>query len=390
MTRSELSASGRTPPEGPTAEAKPADPSAVRPVDAGSADPPARRPVDAAPADPSAEPAADAAPADPMDERAADIAADDPGHPEPDHTTAVVDDPAPAPERTPVAVARGVLRTMRPKQWVKNVLVLAAPFAGGVLFSGGMALELVVAFVAFSLAASGIYLVNDANDVAADRAHPTKRRRPIAAGIVPVRLAFGVAVVLLAAAVGISLLANWRLTAVVGVYVAVQLAYCFWLKHQPVLDICIVASGFLLRAVAGGAATGIPLSQWFLLSAGFGSLFMVAGKRYAEMILAERTGAKIRKSLESYSASYLRFVWALSATVLIMTYSLWAFQIREAHHNSVWSAISIVPFVVAVLRYAVDVDSGNGGEPEEIALGDRVLQVLAIAWVATLTLAVYL
>ncbi len=393
MTRSELSASGRTPPEGATAEAKPADPSAVRPVDAGSADPPARRPVDAAPADPSAEPAADAAPADPMDERAADIAADDPGHPEPDevgHTTAVVDDPAPAPERTPVAVARGVLRTMRPKQWVKNVLVLAAPFAGGVLFSGGMALELVVAFVAFSLAASGIYLVNDANDVAADRAHPTKRRRPIAAGIVPVRLAFGVAVVLLAAAVGISLLANWRLTAVVGVYVAVQLAYCFWLKHQPVLDICIVASGFLLRAVAGGAATGIPLSQWFLLSAGFGSLFMVAGKRYAEMMLAERTGAKIRKSLESYSASYLRFVWALSATVLIMTYSLWAFQIREAHHNSVWSAISIVPFVVAVLRYAVDVDSGNGGEPEEIALGDRVLQVLAIAWVATLTLAVYL
>ncbi len=390
MTRSELSASGRTPPEGPTAEAKPADPSAVRPVDVGSADPPVQRPVATAPADPSAEPAADAAPADPMDERAADIAADDPGHPEPDHTTAVVDDSAPAPERTPVAVARGVLRTMRPKQWVKNVLVLAAPFAGGVLFSGGMALELVVAFVAFSLAASGIYLVNDANDVAADRAHPTKRRRPIAAGIVPVRLAFGVAVVLLAAAVGISLLANWRLTAVVGVYVAVQLAYCFWLKHQPVLDICIVASGFLLRAVAGGAATGIPLSQWFLLSAGFGSLFMVAGKRYAEMILAERTGAKIRKSLESYSASYLRFVWALSATVLIMTYSLWAFQIREAHHNSVWSAISIVPFVVAVLRYAVDVDSGNGGEPEEIALGDRVLQVLAIAWVATLTLAVYL
>ena len=401
MTRSELSASGRTPPEGPTAEAKPADPSAVRPVDAAPADPPAQRPVDAAVADPSAEAAADAdpsaeaaaadaAPADPMDERAADIAADDPGHPEPDHTTAVVYDPAPAPERTPVAVARGVLRTMRPKQWVKNVLVLAAPFAGGVLFSGGMALELVVAFVAFSLAASGIYLVNDANDVAADRAHPTKRRRPIAAGIVPVRLAFGVAVVLLAAAVGISLLANWRLTAVVGVYVAVQLAYCFWLKHQPVLDICIVASGFLLRAVAGGAATGIPLSQWFLLSAGFGSLFMVAGKRYAEIMLAERTGAKIRRSLESYSASYLRFVWALSATVLIMTYSLWAFQIREAHHNSVWSAISIVPFVVAVLRYAVDVDSGNGGEPEEIALGDRVLQVLAIAWVATLTLAVYL
>ncbi|WP_300013465.1 decaprenyl-phosphate phosphoribosyltransferase [Pseudonocardia sp.] len=291
--------------------------------------------------------------------------------------------------RTPGSVARGVLRTMRPRQWVKNVLVLAAPFAAGDLLAPGIAFQLAMAFVAFSLAASGIYLVNDANDVEADRAHPTKRNRPIAAGIVPPALAVGVAVVLLAAAVAVSLLASMQLVAVLAVYVTVQLAYCFWLKHQPVLDICIVASGFLLRAIAGGAATGIALSQWFLLVAGFGSLFMVAGKRYAEMMLAERTGAKIRKSLESYSASYLRFVWGLSATVLITTYSLWAFEIREAENNPIWSAVSIVPFVVAVLRYAVDVDNGTGGEPEEIALGDRVLQVLAVLWIATLTVAVY-
>lgn len=293
------------------------------------------------------------------------------------------------PQRTPVSVARGVLRTMRPRQWVKNVLVLAAPFAGGDLFRDGIALQLAVAFVAFSLAASGIYLVNDANDVAADRAHPTKRNRPIAAGIVSPRLAMAVAVVLLLGSLALSVLARVDLVIVLGVYIAVQLAYCFWLKHQAVLDICIVASGFLLRAIAGGAATGIVLSQWFLLVAGFGSLFMVAGKRYAEMMLAERTGAKIRKSLESYSASYLRFVWALSATVLITTYSLWAFDIGVERHNTVWSVISIVPFVIAVLRYSVDVDSGNGGEPEEIALGDRVLQVLALLWVGALVLAVY-
>ncbi|HXV93051.1 MAG TPA: decaprenyl-phosphate phosphoribosyltransferase [Pseudonocardia sp.] len=294
-----------------------------------------------------------------------------------------------APPHTPVAVARGLIRTMRPRQWVKNVLVLAAPFVAGLLFSTDVAFQLAIAFVAFSLAASGIYLVNDAKDVEADRAHPTKRNRPVAAGIVPPALAIGVAVVLLAGAVGISFLASPQLVVVVVVYVAVQLSYCFWLKHQPVLDICIVASGFLLRAIAGGAATGIPLSQWFLLAAGFGSLFMVAGKRYAEIRLAERTGAKIRKSLESYSASYLRFVWSLSATVLITTYGMWAFEIREASHNTVWSVISIVPFVVAVLRYAVDVDGGNGGEPEEIALSDRVLQVLAVVWVGLLTLAVY-
>jgi decaprenyl-phosphate phosphoribosyltransferase len=297
--------------------------------------------------------------------------------------------PAPVPDRRPVSVARGVLKTMRPRQWVKNVLVLAAPFAAGDLLMPGIAPKLAVAFVAFSLAASGVYLVNDAKDVEADRVHPTKRNRPIAAGIVPPGLAVGVAVVLLAGSLALALLASVQLAALLAVYVVVQLAYCFWLKHQPVLDICIVASGFLMRAIAGGAATGIALSQWFLLVAGFGSLFMVAGKRYAEMMLAERTGAKIRKSLEAYSASYLRFVWGLSATVLITTYSLWAFEIRETENNPIWSAVSIVPFVVAVLRYSVDVDKGEGGEPEEIALGDRVLQVLALLWVGTLTVAVY-
>ena len=104
--------------------------------------------------------------------------------------------------------------------------------------------------------------------------------------------------------------------------------------------------------------------------------------------LAERTGAKIRKSLENYTASYLRYIWSLSATVMIVMYGLWAFEIRE-DHNSVWSVLSIVPFVIAVLRYSVDVDRGTGGEPEEIALGDRALQVLALAWIAMLTLAVY-
>jgi decaprenyl-phosphate phosphoribosyltransferase len=185
------------------------------------------------------------------------------------------------------------------------------------------------------------------------------------------------------------LLASADLAIVTVVYITVQLSYCFWLKHQPVVDIAIVASGFLLRAIAGGAAAGIELSQWFLLVAAFGSLFMVAGKRYAEIRLAERTGAKIRKSLERYTASYLRFVWTSSATILIMTYGLWAFQLSQANHSR-WPVISLVPFVVAVLRYAVDVDSGNAGEPEEIALGDRVLQVLGACLVGTLIAAVYL
>ncbi len=289
----------------------------------------------------------------------------------------------------PKSLPAGIVKALRPRQWVKNVLVLAAPIAAGTATEADVLLPVALAFVVFCMAASGIYLVNDAMDVEADRAHPTKRFRPIAAGVLPVNIAYGMAVVLLAGAIGLSFLANWQLAVVMGVYIVIQLAYCFGLKHPAVIDICIVSSGFLLRAIAGGVAAEIDLSQWFLLMMAFGSLFMAAGKRYAELQLAEKTGAKIRKSLESYTMTYLRFVWTMAATTLVLCYGLWAFQ-QDAIKGTNWYAISMVPFTIAVLRYAVDVDGGEAGEPEEIALGDRVLQLLAIAWIGVVGVAVYL
>lgn len=290
----------------------------------------------------------------------------------------------------PFRMVFGVVKTARPRQWAKNVLVFVAPFTGAKITNGPVLLDALIAFAAFSLVASSVYLINDAIDVEADRAHPTKRNRPIAAGIVPVPVAYGAAVAFFAAGLGISFLANPNLAIVLGVYEAVQLGYCFGLKHQPVIDLSIVGSGFLMRAIAGGVAASITLSQWFLLVTAFGSLFMVAGKRYAEIMLFERTGAKIRSSLKKYTASYLRFVWATAAAILIMSYALWAFDLRVRADGSVWPVISIVPFVIAVLRYAVDVDGGTAGEPEEIVLKDRILQVLGVLWVATLGITFYL
>jgi len=195
----------------------------------------------------------------------------------------------------PKNLVTGLIKAMRPRQWVKNLLVLIAPvaaFGSDVQFDyREVAIKVLIAFVAFSLAASSVYLVNDARDVEADRQHPTKRFRPIAAGVVPEWLAYCVAAVLGVAALAIAWLATPNLTVVIAIYIAMQLAYCFGLKHQPVLDICIVASAYLIRAIAGGAAASIPLSQWFLLGMTFASLFMVGGKRYAELQLAERTGA---------------------------------------------------------------------------------------------------
>ncbi len=302
-----------------------------------------------------------------------------------------IQDKVPVTEGSP-SLARGVIKAMRPRQWVKNVLVAAAPVAAlgtDVHYDYLKMLgQVAVAFVVFSLAASSIYLVNDVRDVEADRAHPTKQFRPIAAGVVPEWLAYTLAAVLATASLGLAWWLTPNLALVMAVYLAMQLAYCFGLKHQAVIDISIVSSAYLLRAIAGGAATNTHLSQWFLLSAAFASLFMVAGKRYAELQLAERTGANIRKSLESYTSTYLRFVWTMSATAVVVCYGLWAFE--RDHGRAAWFAVSMVPFTIAILRYAVDVDGGLAGEPEDIALRDRVLQVLFLAWIGTIGAAVFL
>lgn len=298
--------------------------------------------------------------------------------------------------KPPKNLADGMVKALRPKQWVKNVLVLAAPAAAGAeaLFHSRVLLDVLLAFIVFCMGASSIYLINDARDVEADRAHPTKRFRPIAAGVLPVGLAYAMAAVLIVGSIALSFLATAgpQLAIVMAVYIALQLGYCFGWKHMPVIDIALVSSGFMLRTMAGGVAAGIVLSQWFLLVAAFGSLFMASGKRYSEILLAERTGAKIRKSLEGYTPTYLRFVWTLAATALVMSYSLWGFQLSNAADGpaGVWYQVSMVPFTIAVLRYAADVDRGNGGAPDEIALEDRALQVLALAWLACIAMAVYI
>jgi hypothetical protein len=188
------------------------------------------------------------------------------------------------PDRTP-SLARSLLRTARPKQWAKNVLVFAAPGAAGVLNEPDELARTLVAFVAFCLAASGTYFLNDALDADADRHHPVKRFRPIAAGHLGVGTAKVIAVVLMLAALGVSAPFNsGKLALVVGGYIAITVSYSLWLKHEPVVDLGAVAAGFVLRAIAGGVATDVPLSDWFLIVAGAGSLFIVTGKRHAEQL----------------------------------------------------------------------------------------------------------
>jgi decaprenyl-phosphate phosphoribosyltransferase len=282
---------------------------------------------------------------------------------------------------------RALFRAMRQRQWVKNVLVVAGPLAAGKLTESGSLRAVLVAFVTFCLASAGVYLINDVIDRDADRLHPTKKSRPIASGEVGIPVAVSVGVALLLAAPLLAVLLGYgKLAFVLLAYTLLQLSYCFWLKHQAVIDLAVVSSGFLLRAIAGGVAAGVPLSMWFLLVAAFGSLFMVAGKRYSEVRLVGDGESATRRSLEEYSASYLRFVWSMSGSATIVFYSLWAFSLDRT--NEFLPQLSIVPFVLGLLRYAVDIDRGDAGEPESIVLGDRALQAIGVLWLLAFTTSV--
>ena len=287
------------------------------------------------------------------------------------------------------AVLPAWLRAMRPKQWVKNVLVLAAPLAAGRLFEPAVLIASAWAFVSFSLVSASIYLINDSRDVEADRLHPKKRFRPIAAGELSIPVAYVLAAVTLAASLAIGFWVAPLLGVTLASYWVLQVVYSLFLKHQPIIDLAMVAAGFLLRAVAGGVAANLALSQWFLLVASFGSLFMVAGKRYSEL-KELGTEAGTRASLERYTKSYLREVWSISISIVIMSYSLWAFEQRYAQPWGIpWTTLSIAPFTLAVLRYAMRVDQGKAGEPEDVVLSDPILQVLAVLWVIPVAIAVF-
>jgi len=275
---------------------------------------------------------------------------------------------------------------IRVRQWTKNLLVLAPllPAAGAVGLDEVRGAG--VAFAMFCLLSSAVYLVNDVIDVPVDRLHPVKRHRPIAAGTLSPSTALVLAAGLV---VGALLLASTRgsqLLLVALAYLAVQMAYCLALKREPVLELAAVASGFLLRALAGGVGAGVPLSSWFLLAAGFASLFVAAGKRYGEAVRGQRAGAAVRAVVQAYSITYLRFVWTTTASLVVATYALWAFQV-QAGSGSPWAMVSTVPFVLALLRYAVNVDAGRAEEPEEVVLNDRMLLSLGVVWAVTLVVA---
>ena len=282
----------------------------------------------------------------------------------------------------------------RPRQWPKNLLVFAAPLFA-FRFEAEVWLRAGGALVAFCLISSAIYLLNDCLDVAADRAHPSKRNRPIAAGLVSVPAALTTAAAL--AVVSLSF-AAWVAPALAGVvllYGLIQVGYCFQLKRMPLLDLFCIASGFLLRAIAGVVAGGFGFSPWFLLTVGLLALFLAIEKRKAELRVAQDRGVITRKVLERYSEPLLLRLESLVATSAFMSYSLWAAGPALNGASTTWMLLTVPFALVGIFRYQLLSDpeeaerrrlltpEHTSEKPEEILLGDRGIQLTLLAWVFT-------
>jgi decaprenyl-phosphate phosphoribosyltransferase len=286
------------------------------------------------------------------------------------------------------------LTACRPRQWPKNLLVFAAPLFSFSLEPGAW-LRVAWAMLAFCLISSAIYLLNDCLDVAADRAHPSKRHRPIAAGLVSVPSALLAAVALAALSLSLASRITPALAGVILLYGLIQIGYCVQLKRMPLLDLFCIASGFLLRAIAGVVAGGYGFSPWFLLTVGLLALFLAIEKRKAELRVAQDLGVITRKVLDRYSLPLLLRLESLVATSAFMSYSLWAAGPALNGASTTWMLLTVPFALVGIFRYQLLSDPQEADrrsllspertseKPEEILLGDRGIQLTLLAWLLT-------
>jgi decaprenyl-phosphate phosphoribosyltransferase len=271
-----------------------------------------------------------------------------------------------------------VLRACRPRQWLKNGLVALAPAAGGVLLRPAVLIHVCAAFAVFCLLSSATYLLNDVRDRHQDRLHPRKRHRPVASGELGPRGALRLAVLMAASGLGLAI-AVQPLLALIGIsYVALTTSYSIIWRRVVIADIAAIAAGFVLRTAGGAAAGGVGLSRSFLIVVSGCALFIVAGKRYAELGAPHPS----RASLERYSRRGLRLILTGAAAVACAAYTWWALARAPR-------MLSLVPFILWLARYRGLLQAGAGEAPEELVTGDPGLLGLGLLWALLFAAGIY-
>lgn len=286
-----------------------------------------------------------------------------------------------------------LMRLIRPKQWIKNGFIFMPLFFGGELFNTDALLAGVIAFFAYSFAASSIYCFNDIYDVEADRRHPVKCHRPIASGAVSVKQAYGLMILMLMLSIGFSsLLDDWKTMGIILFYWCLNLGYCAKFKQYAIIDVCIVAFGFVLRLLAGGVATGVVLSKWIVLMTFLITLFMSFAKRRDDVIRMEKTGEAPRKNTSRYNLTFINQAITITASVTLVCYIMYTVSPEVLEHFHTDKLYLTTVFVlVGLLRYIqIAVVDQQSGDPTKILLRDRITQVIVVAWLAAFLFLIYI
>ena len=285
---------------------------------------------------------------------------------------------------------RALLKTMRPRQWTKNAFIFGPLIFDGKLFLQVDFLRTLAGLVLFCLISSAVYIFNDLLDIEADRQHPIKRNRPIASGRLPVPVAVGAGAALSVVSIGLGWLLAWQFAAVLLAYFLMMLAYTKWLKHIPILDVLILAAGFVLRVHAGTTLFQVQrFSPWLYVVMSLLALYLGFGKRRAELVLLGADANNHRKVLEGYTIPLLDQYINIVSGMTIVAYSLYTFFRPDAPVNH--TLMLTIPFVVyAIFRYLYLIHVRQaGGEPEEILLSDRPLQLAVLLWGISVLIAFY-
>ncbi len=289
---------------------------------------------------------------------------------------------------------KDLLRLIRPKQWLKNVFVLVPIFFSGHLMDMPCLYAGLVTFVAFSLIASSVYCFNDIIDVEADRRHPVKCSRPLASGAITMPQAYGLMILMLVLSIGALLLLQehfWKVLLVVLGYYILNLAYCAELKQHAIVDVCIIAFGFVLRLLAGGFATGIVLSRWIVLMTFLITLFMSFGKRRDDVIRMNDTGEAPRKNTIRYNLAFIDQAITITASVTLVCYIMYTVSPEViAQLRTSYLYLTTVFVLLGLLRYIqLTVVDKRSGDPTKIMLRDRFIQIDVLLWALSFLIMIY-
>jgi 4-hydroxybenzoate polyprenyltransferase len=286
---------------------------------------------------------------------------------------------------------KALFKTMRPRQWTKNVFIFAALVFDKQLFVVDSFLRTIAGFALFCLISSSVYIFNDLADIEADRKHPEKKKRPIPSGQLSVCAAWAAGILLVAIALGLGYLLAPAFAGVMGLYFLINMAYSKWLKYIPIVDVLILAAGFVLRVGAGVTLIHVErFSPWLYVVMTLLSLFLGFGKRRAELALLTHGAGSHRKVLDGYTIPLLnQYIMIVSGTTIV-AYSLYTFSAPNVPANH--SMMLTIPFVVYTIfryLYLIHVED-EGGAPEEILLTDRPFQIAMVLWAITVFVVFYL